>query len=313
MLDILARHRYYIASLLALCCFPCGTTFAADDAPVDFTVQLDVVKQELDPGFCWFHPRVAAIPGAGQDGQPLVILTLQKHLAADDHYSGLYFMLTKDLGKTWSGPTLPKELDWQPGENNETIAVCDATPGWHAPSKKVIVIGTRLRYSKSGAQLMDQPRSHDFAYALFDPAQGAWTTWRQFDMPRGDDGRFHQVAPGCVQWLVKDDGTMLVPVYYQGPKDGPYSATVVHCAFDGTTLKYLAHGDELQLNVVRGLAEPSIARFGGKYYLTLRNDVRGYVTVSDDGLKYAPLKPWTFDDGQDLGSYDTQQHWVPHR
>ena len=29
-------------------------------------------------------------------------------------------------------------------------------------------------------------------------------------------------------------------------------------------------------------------------------------------MKYAPLKPWTFDDGKDLGSYDTQQHWVPH-
>ena len=53
-------------------------------------------------------------------------------------------------------------------------------------------------------------------------------------------------------------------------------------------------------------------RFGGKYYLTLRNDVRGYVTTSDDGLHFAPVKAWTFDDGQDLGSYNTQAHWLTH-
>ena len=36
----------------------------------------------------------------------------------------------------------------------------------------------------------------------------------------------------------------------------------------------------------------------------------GYVTSSDDGLHYAPIRPWTFDDGTELGSYNTQQHWV---
>ena len=34
--------------------------------PVDFHVKLEVVKQELSPGFCWFHPRVAAVPGMGK-------------------------------------------------------------------------------------------------------------------------------------------------------------------------------------------------------------------------------------------------------
>lgn len=53
--------------------------------------------------------------------------------------------------------------------------------------------------------------------------------------------------------------------------------------------------------------------FDGRYYLTLRNDERGYVSVSDDGLHFAEPKPWTFDDGADLGSYNTQQHWLAHR
>lgn len=283
----------------------------AEDA-AEFSVQLDVVKQELHPDYCWFHPRVAAVPGAGKDGGPLVVLTIQKHLVADDHYSGLHYMTTADLGKNWTGPKLPPELDWQKGENGETIAVCDVTPGWHAKTKKVIAIGTKLRYSQAGAQLLDKPRSYDFAYAVYDPREDSWTTWKTLDLPLGQGDRFFQVAPGCVQWLVKEDGTLLVPIYCQGPQAGPYFVTVVQAAFDGQTLKYQDHGDELRLEEVRGLCEPSLIQFHSRYYLTIRNDNRGYVTVSDDGLKFAPLKAWTFDDGQDLGSYNTQQHWVAH-
>jgi len=66
------------------------------------------------------------------------------------------------------------------------------------------------------------------------------------------------------------------------------------------------------LNIVRGLCEPSLIAFRGRYFLTLRNDERGYVTVSEDGLQFAEPKPWLFDDNADLGSYNTQQHWLAH-
>jgi hypothetical protein len=306
----LVTHR--IASQpLAVFALACASVARAADAPVDFTVQLDVVKQELDPGFCWFHPRVAAIPGMGQDGKPLVVLTIQKHLEADDHYSGLYFMKTADLGKTWTEPVLPKELDWRK-DGDVTISVADVTPAWHPQTKKLIAIGTQVRYSAAGAQLMDKPRSYDLAYSVYDPKTDRWTTWQNLDMPLGDDQRFYHLAPGCVQWLVKPDGTLLVPLYYNRQGSGVYSVTVVHCGFDGDKMKYLKHGDELHNTEVRGLCEPSLAFFQGKYYMTIRNDNRGYVTVSDDGLKFGPLKAWTFDDGKDLGSYNTQQHWVTH-
>ena len=60
------------------------------------------------------------------------------------------------------------------------------------------------------------------------------------------------------------------------------------------------------------MCEPSLALFQDKYYLTLRNDARAYVTTSTDGLHFAPVKPWIFDDGQDLGSYNTQAYWLAH-
>ena len=88
--------------------------------------------------------------------------------------------------------------------------------------------------------------------------------------------------------------------------------TVVRCSFDGEELKYIEHGDVIALDVVRGLVEPSITKFREKYYLTIRNDEKGYITTSADGLNYQPITTWKFDDGSELGSYNTQQHWVTH-
>ncbi|MDF1862987.1 MAG: hypothetical protein P1U87_22410, partial [Verrucomicrobiales bacterium] len=72
------------------------------------------------------------------------------------------------------------------------------------------------------------------------------------------------------------------------------------------------HGSELSIPIKRGLYEPSVTQFGDRFFLTMRNDDHGYVSVSDDGLNYSEPKKWTFDDGSDLGNYNTQQHWVSH-
>jgi hypothetical protein len=232
---------------------------------------------------------------------------------ADDHYSGLYFMRTDDLGKTWTGPTEIPELAWRKGDNDVMIAVIDVTPGWHAPSARMLAIGAKILYTTTGdyASLEKQPRSYETSYATYDPQANDWTTWRELEMP-DTDGKFRRVGSGCSQWLVQADGTLLVPVSFQPAPGGDYQSTVLHCTFDGREMKYLRHGDELAIVGGRGFAEPSLACFQGSYYLTLRNDARGYVTKSNDGLHFAPVRPWTFDDGQDLGSYNTQAHWLAH-
>jgi hypothetical protein len=298
-------------ALILLWLFSCEIARADGPSPVPFNVKAEVVYRELSPDFCWFHPRVAAIPGAGTNGHPAVVMTIQKHLTASDHYSGLYFLRTDDLGNTWTGPTEIPELAWQTGENDETIAVCDVTPGWHGPSKKVLAIGIKLRYSKDGAQLVDKPRSHECAYATYDPASQRWTGWKILAMPE-TDGKFFLVAPGCVQWLVNSDGTLLLPTYFKGETGEDYTTTVLHCSFDGQQLKYLKHGDELAMTGGRGFCEPSLVWHQGTYFLTLRNDDAAYVTTSTNGLDFGPAKKWTFDDGQDLGSYNTQAHWLTH-
>jgi hypothetical protein len=278
--------------------------------PLDYRIQLDVALKALHPNFCWFHPRAAAIPAAGRDGQPAVIMTIQKHLKVSDYYSGLWVMRTDDFGETWTGPTEIPELGWMREPDGVVLAVADVTPGYHAPSGKLLAIGCSVRYSTQGHQLSDTKRFSQTAYAVFDPEADRWSKWQILDLPADD--RFNMARNACSQWLVDTDGTLLVPIYFASSAGEPASVTVARCRFDGQKLHYVEHGNEMSLNVVRGLCEPSLIKFQDRYYLTIRNDVKGYVTVSDDGLNYQPIQPWTFDDGSELGSYNTQQHWLAH-
>lgn len=283
---------------------------AQDLHRLDYTVQLQNIMEHDDGQFLWYHPRAVVWPREGHPTQRQALITLQKHLRVSDYYSGLYVMQSDDAGTHWSAPQLVPSLDWRTTSKGVTIAVADVTPGYHAPTGKVLAIGAQVRYSKKGEQLEDEPYSQQTSYAVYDPMAKTWSDWKRAPVPVGE--RFNFARNACSQWLVQQDGTLLVPYYFARNAKEPFSTTVVSYRFDGNELHYLQHGTELHLIIVRGLCEPSLVRFQDKYYLTIRNDKQGYVTVSDDGLHFQPIKPWLFDDGSELGSYNTQQHWLNH-
>ncbi len=290
--------------LLALLAF---TASAVE--PLDFTVKLETVLRHDDGTFLWFHPRAAAIPGA-DPAAPAAVMTIQKHLKVSDYYSGLHVLTRATPSAPWVGPVLPAELDWKQQPDGVTVSVADVTPGWHAPTGRLLAIGCQVRYSPKGAQLDDIKRAHQTVYAVLDPKSGKWMPWQVLELPADEEFNFARNA--CAQWLVRPDGGLLVPLYIGRSAKDRYSTTVAECRFDGTKLTYQRHGSVLRLPVARGLYEPSLVAFQGRHFLTLRNDLRGYVSASADGLNFAEPTPWLFDDGIELGSYNTQQHWLAH-
>lgn len=298
-------HRVLAETLLPVL----RTSLGPSPAPVRFTTELRTILEHDDGQFLWYHPRATAIPGA-DPASPGVLITLQKHLRTSDHYSGMSLLSSNDLGKTWAGPRPVAELDWTHEPGGVDVAVADVTPMFHPRSGKVLAVGAQVRYSPKGEQLEDRPRSNQTAYAVFDPKSGRWTPWRRVEMPADESFNFARSA--CAQFVVEPDGSVLLPFYVAESADVPYRVTVVRCAFDGDALTYREHGDILALDVARGFYEPSLVRLGDRYFLTIRNDLKGYVTSSGDGLHFRPAKAWTFDDGEDLGSYNTQQHWLSH-
>ncbi len=279
---------------------------------LDYTLTLEEVLPAAKEGGSWFQPRPVAIPTQG--GSPLAVMTVQKALGSD-FFSGLSTMKSVDGGRTWSAPQVDPGLGWRPTANDLQIGVCDITLGWHAPTRKVIGIGHTVRYTKKGFAGIEHRR--DSAWISYDPASDTWTPWRELPFPETADRRYF-INGVHGQWLVEPDGSLLVPFYALAPDIAdptwkfPFRGAVARLRFDGTQLEFVGAGRELLLTVPRGLYEKSLTWYQGRYYMTIRNDQKGYVTVSDDGLNFAPIRAWIFDDGSELGSYNTQQKWVTH-
>jgi len=284
----------------------------AEDAPLDYKIQLDTVHKFWDGTYDWAQVCAGAIPGVGKDRAPRVLITTQKeNNQSSDYYYGVHTLRSEDLGQTWMGPAPHKTLEPHNLPDGTIRGLCDFVSGWVPGVERFLITGHANLYAKG--QLVDTPYPRTTTYASYDPATDTWSKWQELKMPAGD--LFFNTGSGMCQWVIAADGTILLPIYFipRGEeKTGCYSATVLRCAFDGTTLRYLEHGDILRQAIPRGYCEPSLTFFQGMYYLTLRNDERGYVSSSADGLHWGETIPWAFDDGAELGSYNTQQHWATH-
>ncbi len=286
----------------------------------DYRVQLDTLSTGFDGKTCWVQCRAGTIPpgAAGDNALPIVVLTMQKLLLAGcDVFYELSEMRTDDLGATWSGPTPHRDtLGRRPEPGGVEVCICDATPRWHAATGRLLSTGHSVRYI--GDAIVPDPRRREATYTVYDPQQRTWTPWRMLELP-DPDGKFFSAGAGSAQRFDLPNGDVLLPLYFKSYEEASkpsgtwrYFAAVARCRFDGETLSYVEHGSELTCPEVRGCCEPSMTRFGDRFYMTIRNDTRGYVTSGPDGLTYDEPRPWTFDDGEELGSYNTQQHWVTH-
>jgi hypothetical protein len=306
------RRQFLKSSLISgisLALFP---SLYIDKRQVKYSLDLDVPTRLFDGKRCWCHPRAGIVPGAGQMGMPRVVMTMNDlDLAGSDVFHGMFGLHTDDLSGHWTTPealtALAPRYEIIEGVTRP-VAVSDFWPKWHTKSKTLLGTGHTVVYTPDWR--VTNPRPRDTSYSVYDPATGKWDAWRKLKMPEGDE--FRNAGAGCAQRYDMDDGIILLPVYFR-PEGKNSRVTVCQCSFDGQNLKYLSHGTVLELNdETRGLGEPSLSRFEGRYFMTIRNDKKGFVASSDDGLHFDHYQPWTFDDGSELGSYNTQQHWVMH-
>jgi hypothetical protein len=270
-----------------------------------FEIQLDRVHRGYDGKTCWVHPRAGAIPGAA----PSVVLTMQKLLlTGSDVFYALNEMRSDDFGKTWSGPREHGETLGRRSEADGVIvATCDFTPKWHAKSGKLLGIGQTVRYRNDK---VIHERDRETSYSVYDAVAKTWTPWTALVMP--DPMKFQSAGAGSVQRFDLPNGDVLLPIYFKNKQQKQYSTTVLRCGFDGNKLTYREQGSEHSVPIDRGLYEPSITRFQERFFLTMRNDRAGYVAASADGLHFDEPRKWLWDDGTELGNYNTQQHWVTH-
>lgn len=288
----------------------------------DFKIQRYTASEGFDGTSCWVHARAGLVD---QDPNRAVMTTQKLLLSGSDVFYALHQLTSTDGGQSWTKPQpistferqtfqgpdqpLPTGADLAPHllQPGDETTVCDFVPEWNPATERLLGVGHTVWY-RNNRVMHVRPRG--LAYAVYDPATSPpnWSAWDCVDLP--DEERFQCAGAGSQQRVDLENGTILIPIYAKRPTDKQYESLVVQCRFDGQTLKYMRHGNALSIPIDRGLYEPSLVRFNGRFLMTLRNDRHGYVAASEDGLQFDEPQKWRFDDGQELGNYNTQQHWV---
>lgn len=277
-----------------------------------YLLELNVLTKLFDGKKCWSHPRAGIVPNLGVNKYPRVVMTMNSlDLAGSDVFYGMYGLHTDNLAKDWTKPenlkTMAPRYEIIDGVERP-VAVSDFWPKWHSASKTLLGTGHTVVYTADWK--VTNPRPRHTSYSIYNIQTGKWDNWQKLKIP--DNEKFYNSGAGCVQRYDLEDGTILLPISFR-PAGKNSRVTVCKCSFNGTTLEYISNGTELELNNdTRGLGEPSLTKFNGEYFLTIRNDKKGFVARSKDGLSFEKYIPWKFDDGTELGSYNTQQHWVTH-
>ncbi len=276
---------------------------------------MQIELQRISTGFrgetCYTHARAGLTP----DG--LAVITTQPlRLSGSDIFYGMRMLKSRDGGETWSAIT-PCEnltrLPWGDEPGCEHV-FCDGTPFYHRATGKLILTGHNAVYLND--ELYPEPRPRNTVYSVYDGETGDFRPFRTLEIPEELRDAHYSSGAGCTQIVEEADGRLLVPVYHMSRASASdswhscASACVLKCSFDGETLRVVEAGASFTVPVPRGLDEPSLVRHKGAYYLALRNDETGYAARSSDGLHFDPPVPLCFDDGENAGNYNTQQHWI---
>jgi hypothetical protein len=252
-------------------------------------------------GGTWFHPRATTLP----DGS--VFMTCQD-ITGSDVFGQVHWSKTTNNGRSWSTPQPIETLARRDIDGGLQEGVCDVVPEYHAPTKTVLAMGHNVYY-KDGA--LTRPGEGRFAVYVVGDGDGNWSPRKKLEW--NDPRASAMYTCGCAQRVTLENGDLLIPLSYGPLGRADRAVTSVRAAFDGETVRLREVGSELRLPVKRGLLEPSLARFGDPFYMTIRaEDERGYVSTSPDGLNWSEIRPWRFDDGEPLAMSTTQQRWLPH-
>ena len=304
-------RRQFLHGLSALAVAGSWTNRATMAAlPGDYLIQ-SITVEAVDDGrsrkeeWAWFHPRACMIPTS--DG-PIALMTMQR-ISGSDYFWPVQWCTSSDLGKTWSDPQPIPGLGRHDADTPGLAeGVCDVSPDFHAATNTTLAMGHNVYYRDGRLARPQGPRWP--VYSIRD-AEGNWSQPQKlvWDDPRGSE----IYTSNCGQRIILESGKVLLPFSFGNAQWPARRVSSALCSFDGKTLTVKQVGNELINNAKRGLLEPSLAQFRGRYFMTIRaEDDRGYVSCSENGLEWSEQRAWTWDDGRPLTMSTTQQHWLTH-
>ena len=265
-------------------------------------------RQRLFPGFdgktCKIQPSIAT------DGNGTVLLTWQNLLLTGcDVFYGESMARSTDGGKTFS-PGVPQKVLADTWEGKVRIARY-ANLYYSKFHRRWFGLGAGQLYANDKEPLLglvDGKPSLFPIYCTVDPEKGEYVAQRTLDVPF----EYARALP-FGQHVECENGDILQPFYAMPKGDAKQKGycRIVRYRFTDGGLEPVGAGTPIvDDSYPRGIVEPSLARLGDRYYITLRTDVQGLWAESADGLSFGRPQPWRWDDGTLLENANTQQHWL---
>ena len=266
---------------------------------------IEIYRDRLIEGFDGETCRI--IPAIVRDGRDTAyLINTYLSLAGSDVFVGSEISKSIDGGFTFGEPH--KLKSYEIFENGiRTVFAIDSLH-YHKASGKFLCFGRTTHYADDKHPIV---------------VNGCAPTEPYFSILDTENEQFGSIIPMPLpydaltavphgQIIEYDDGNMLITFY--GAASGEIYSRVISIlySFDGEKLEIVKSGTPLISGPEhkRGYDEPSIARLGNKYYMTIRTDDTAYLAVSEDGFEFAEPIPWVFDDGEKVESINTQQRWL---
>lgn len=272
---------------------------------IDMTYSRERMLPGFDGTLCKICPQIIRV-----DDKTAFLYYGMLLLTGIDVGKGSFVAKSEDGGKTFG----------EPQKLNSYEAVVDGVREVFTGSlmfysryhKRIISIGA-IQYFESDKYAKgwkDNQCIASFRYAFVDPETGMYCSdLKPFDFPFPTSGGIPFGQP-----IEYEDGTFLISFYYTPEGKRKDSVVTARCALEGDELRFLEFGEPLEDDSrARGLDEPSVAKLGDKYYMTIRCDETGLWAVSDDGLHFRDVREWTWENGEPIGNYNTQQRWIRHK
>lgn len=278
-----------------------------DELPSVVRSGYSFAAEAVFPGYdgttCKVQPKIAT------DGANSFLFYQNLLLGGSDVFTGQYIAKSTDGGQTWGTPKLSTVMV-DTTERGKRVSHYAQIVHYSRRHHKWLCFGNTTMYNDNNG-----------AYQVYEDGEPyAWPLWMTFDSATGDFTSCQKLAfpldyelampfDGVVEL---DNGHILLPFYYRPIGAGKCSRPiVVEYDVSGETPTVVQAGSAVDVTGhTRGFGEPSIVRFGDKYYMTIRSDEFGAWCESADGLNWSAPVKWTWSDGTDLGNANTQQHWL---
>ena len=267
---------------------------------IPYTMFREYLAEGFDGKTCRIAPRAFRTP----DGRMHISYTMLL-LTGSDVFTDRYVITSSDGGKTFSEPVpfagMPQTIE------NGIRSVYNLNAYYHRKSNSNFALGRVTRYAADSGPIL---KGRDLMRALtgtFDPVSLRFTSC-EIMIPPGTEELDNLTF---MEPLEEEDGTVLVPAYARPGDRRQHEVIVFRFSVEEGKLRFLERSRSISRpDLSRGLCEPRLAKLYGKYYLTMRSDESCWRAVSENGMDYSDPEEWRFDDGEVLGSRNTQQAWL---